>query len=206
MLSCDNYKLEVICGRKKTCRRMSTNAGSLDSSSSFVEIDSENTSSSAGGGLLDEDTKPNINGLLPPSRPTSPIAPLSIGDYSSNNSRHPSFGSAAGMGGISIPHHHAGLSAAFHGYHGQHTANGSNKGSSPFLLPAQLYKSLFASAVLQNPDQLCQPHFPRNLLFSCSDRSPAGSEADIEEKCVLADEVMLPSTFLLYFRFIYSLW
>lgn len=139
--------------------------GSVDSSGSFVEIDSENTTSSSHGVADDEvDTKPTFN------------------NYSPNSFKN-NFNT---MGGISIPHH--GLSAAFHGYHSHHSGVNNNS-KSPFLLPAQLYKSLFASAVLQNPDKMnsVQP-FPRNLLFSCSEKSP-NSDGEVEEKCSLADEV-----------------
>lgn len=162
-------------------------SGSIDSSSSFVEIDSENTSSSHGGEqqqLEDDDelldTKANINFAV-----------------ASEQFLKNSFGT---MGGISIPHHH-GLSAAFHGYHSHHhhhhhhaNHNGGNgmagnNNKSPFLLPAQLYKSLFASAVLQNPDKInSTPPFPRNLLFSCSEKSP-NSDGEPEEKCSVSDEV-----------------
>lgn len=170
--------------------------GSIDSSSSFVEIDSENTSSSHEP--MDEeelDTKPNIT-------------PYSEQFLKANFSA---------MGGISIPHH--GLSAAFHGYHHHHhqhhshhhhhmnnhsyannnnnNSNNNNNNSSsggsssktPFMLPAQLYKSLFASAVLQNPDKITAPPFPRNLLFSCSEKSPNSSDAEVDEKSSLAEEV-----------------
>lgn len=142
--------------------------GSIDSSGSFVEIDSENTTSSSHGIADDEivDTKPTLSHYAP-------------------NSFKNNFNT---MGGISIPHH--GLSAAFHGYHSHHSGVNNNS-KSPFLLPAQLYKSLFASAVLQNPDKMnsVQP-FPRNLLFSCSEKSP-NSDGEVDEKCSLADEVNL---------------
>lgn len=59
--------------------------------------------------------------------------------------------------------------------------------SSPFLLPAQLYKSLFANAVLHNPDR--SHPFPRNLLFSYSDKSPNSPDFDSEEKHSIGDEV-----------------
>lgn len=64
----------------------------------------------------------------------------------------------------------------------------SNK-SSPFLLPAQLYKSLFANAVLHNPDKMCSHPFPRNLLFSYSDKSPNSPDFEHEEKHSISDEV-----------------
>lgn len=62
---------------------------------------------------------------------------------------------------------------------------------SPFLLPAQLYKSLFANAVLQNPDKMCSHPFPRNLLFSYSEKSPNSSdfEADDKSAATPTDEV-----------------
>lgn len=141
--------------------------GSIDSSGSFVEIDSENTTSSSHGLADDEiDTKPTLS-------------PYSLNSFKSNFNT---------MGGISIPHH--GLSAAFHGYHTHHSGVNNNS-KSPFLLPAQLYKSLFASAVLQNPDKMnsVQP-FPRNLLFSCSEKSP-NSDGEVDEKCSLVDEVIV---------------
>lgn len=61
--------------------------------------------------------------------------------------------------------------------------------SAPFLLPAQLYKSLFANAVLHNPDKMCSRPFPRNLLFSYSDKSPNSPEFEHEEKHSVAEEV-----------------
>lgn len=64
----------------------------------------------------------------------------------------------------------------------------SNK-TAPFLLPAQLYKSLFANAVLHNPDKMCSHPFPRNLLFSYSDKSPNSPEFEHEEKHSITDEV-----------------
>lgn len=65
--------------------------------------------------------------------------------------------------------------------------------SSPFLLPAQLYKSLFANAVLHNTDKMCPHPFPRNLLFSYSDKSPNSPDFEHEEKHSISDEVSLVS-------------
>lgn len=121
----------------------------------------------------------------------------------------------AAMGGISIPHH--GLAAAIQSHshanatnHHLHYSPGIGKGGevgansgvhghapnnnydpckSPFLLPAQLYKSLFANAVLQNSDKICSHPFPRNLLFSYAEKSPASPEFDAEDKSSAADEV-----------------
>lgn len=65
---------------------------------------------------------------------------------------------------------------------------------SPFLLPAQLYKSLFANAVLQNPDKMCSHPFPRNLLFSYSEKSPNSSDFEADDKSAATagtDEVCL---------------
>lgn len=91
------------------------------------------------------------------------------------------------MGGISIPHH--GFSAAFQGYQ-NHTNMSNVQNKSPFLLPAQLYKSLFASAVLQKPEKSNTPPFPRNLLFSCADKSPNSDDnEDDEKKTKSPDEV-----------------
>lgn len=118
---------------------------------------------------------------------------------------------AINMGGITIPHQHH-----FH-YHNNANGNGivnnaanntNSSGScyntnsinnnydtckSPFLLPAQLYKSLFANAVLQNPDKMCSHPFPRNLLFSYSEKSPNSSdfEADDKSAATAPDEVCL---------------
>lgn len=66
----------------------------------------------------------------------------------------------------------------------------SNK-SSPFLLPAQLYKSLFANAVLHSPDKMCSHPFPRNLLFSYSDKSPNSPDFEHDEKPSITAEVSL---------------
>lgn len=149
---------------------------SIDSSNSFVEIDSENSCNNTLSSHED-DTKPIIE-----SESLSPqLSTISFKTHSINSNN------SAAMGGISIPHH--GLSAAFHGYHSN--VNNNSK-SPPFLLPAQLYKSLFASAVLQNPEKIngCSgtPPFPRNLLFSCSEKSP-NSDTELEEKCSIGDEV-----------------
>lgn len=66
--------------------------------------------------------------------------------------------------------------------------------SSPFLLPAQFYKNLFASAAMlqqqnKSSDKLNtgQPPFPRNLLFSCAQRSPTGGGTGGGD-CEAADE------------------
>lgn len=66
---------------------------------------------------------------------------------------------ALNMGGLTIPHHHH---------------------------PVQLYKSLFANAVLQNPDKMCSHPFPRNLLFSYSEKSPNSSDFEADDKSVVA--------------------
>lgn len=66
----------------------------------------------------------------------------------------------------------------------------SNK-SPPFLLPAQLYKSLFANAVLHNSDKMCSHPFPRNLLFSYSDKSPNSPDFENDEKPSISTEVSL---------------
>lgn len=99
---------------------------------------------------------------------------------------------------ISSNQHH------FH-YHNNSNGNAHNTSSnantndsndtckSPFLLPAQLYKSLFANAVLQNPKKMCSHPFPRNLLFSYSEKSPNSSdfEADDKSAATAADEVCI---------------
>lgn len=235
-------------------------AGSIDSSNSFVEIDSDNSSSSrgigvrdggrqsvdaaasvadnvqlsgVGGGGGDEDDDDDDDDVVD-TKPNISTFSMASEQFLKNN-----------FGGISIPHHHHhhhGLTAALHGYHQHHhhhhhsqqqqqtsthhqqhqhhsqhnshphhhhhhqQSNHSNIGSggsgvgggggkSPFMLPAQLYKSLFASAVLQqNSDKLNgPPTFPRNLLFSCAEKSLAGdSDGDVEDKCsVNGDEVRI---------------
>lgn len=68
---------------------------------------------------------------------------------------------------------------------------------SPFLLPAQFYKNLFASAMLQQNKASCeklsgvsQSPFPRNLLYSCGQRSPGnGGDIDGEVKVETGDQV-----------------
>lgn len=228
-------------------------ASSLDSSSSFVEIDSDNTTSRSSsheplddeplgvirrnngapcddrsegdvhGGTAgdsdDVDTKPNVSDFMAQSE-----------QFLKNN--------FAAMGGLGLGphhhqhhhhhhHHHAGLSAALHGYHHHHHpaampplpvgAGGGGEGSTrntlgpfggshhigggggssssgtskpPFMLPAQLYKSLFANAVLHNPDKMsAAASFPRNLLFSCAEKSPAESDGEVDDKASLLDEV-----------------
>lgn len=78
-----------------------------------------------------------------------------------------------------------------------HSNNNSyvNTKSSPFLLPAQLYKSLFANAVLQTPDKMCSHPFPRNLLFSYSEKSPNSSDFETDDKGSLVDEVSFTFTY-----------
>lgn len=120
-------------------------------------------------------------------------------------------------------HHHRGLTAAaaaaaFHsaGYAAVGDANGAGRltpsppaaaaalsgqrakpAAGPFMSPAQLYKSLFASAVLQNPEKMQAAGFPRNLLFSCAtqERSTDSAEsADGDDKDAMSspgtDEVV----------------
>lgn len=87
------------------------------------------------------------------------------------------------MGGLSIPHH--GLSAAFHNYQAN---NNINNNKSPFLLPAQLYKSLFASAMLQQKSS-DKNHFSRNFLFSSGEKSPSSDIDEIDEKSSIVEEV-----------------
>lgn len=146
---------------------------------------------------------------------SSPLSTKSIeNDHLNSNLKIPSTTSSM-SGGLTLSPHH-GFSAAFHNYHHHHhhhhhhannnISAAANK--SPFLLPAQLYKSLFASAMLNNKpssssalsplsvlkndgggndcpdgsndgggvgvgDDMSKTHFPRNLLFSCSEvKSP----------------------------------
>lgn len=117
--------------------------------------------------------------------------------------------SSASSSGISSAQHHysATTTTSSNGSGGQqgnnsttiHSSNAnatnntpfnSNK-SSPFLLPAQLYKSLFANAVLHSPDKMCSHPFPRNLLFSYSDKSPNSPDYDNDEKPTITAEVSL---------------
>lgn len=154
---------------------------SIASSSSFVDLASCNNSPSSPDDLDDEENEFKHN----------------IGDAGV----HVRTGHEATMGGISVPHH--GLSAAFHSYHA-HNHNNNNNNKSPFLLPAQLYKSLFANAVLQNPEKMCSHPFPRNLLFSYADKSP-NSDFETDDKNSLADEVRSES-YLLNSFFSFSFW
>lgn len=98
------------------------------------------------------------------------------------------------MGGLSIPHH--GLSAAFHNYQAN---NNINNNKSPFLLPAQLYKSLFASAMLQQKSTSDKNHFSRNFLFSTGDKSPHSDIDEIDEKSSIIEEVVC---FVYYFFYL----
>ncbi|XP_055676687.1 zinc finger protein rotund-like isoform X3 [Lutzomyia longipalpis] len=169
---------------------------SIGSSSSLVDVDSAESNDASSRDDLEEDFKhrkirPNI--ISPPthaSATNSQFSPTSVVT---------SFSSA--VAGISLTHP-AELSAALHGYHHHHHSGGpavaagppgvpcgstldaSNNNKPPFLLPAQLYKSLFASAVLQkapNADAFNGQPFPRNLLFSCSEKSPS-SDRDTDDK------------------------
>lgn len=161
---------------------------SIASSSSFVDIASCNNSPSSVDDLDDDDNefKHNVDVNRrqlhrPHQQPHEHHHQQQQIRLSENDSVAASPSSSA-MGGISVPNH--GLSAAFHGYH----AHNHNNNKSPFLLPAQLYKSLFANAVLQSPDKLCSHPFPRNLLFSYSEKSP-NSDFDTDDKNSLGDEV-----------------
>lgn len=99
------------------------------------------------------------------------------------------------MGGLSIPHH--GLSAAFHNYQAN---NNINNNKSPFLLPAQLYKSLFASAMLQQKSSTDKTHFSRNFLFSNGDKSSHSDIDEIDEKSSIIEEVVI--RFFFWYNFI----
>ncbi|XP_059621197.1 uncharacterized protein LOC132264881 [Phlebotomus argentipes] len=167
---------------------------SIGSSSSLVDVDSADSNDASSRDDLEEDFKHRkirqsvISPPAPASATNSQFSPASVVT---------SFGSVAG---ISLTHP-ADLSAAFHGYHHHHgggpvaapasgvacgsSLDASNNNKPPFLLPAQLYKSLFASAVLQkapnSTDAFNGQPFPRNLLFSCSEKSP-GSDRDTDDK------------------------
>lgn len=190
---------------------------SLASSSSFIEnaCGSNNSPASSHEDFDDETTEFKPNPSITATRLNAQLI-----------ARKEISGSAT-MGGISIPHH--GLSAAFHGYHSanasannsasnninqahHHHYHSSNYGSSnsatnysasktPFLLPAQLYKSLFANAVLQNPEKMCSHPFPRNLLFSYSEKSPTSPDFDAEEKVSIADEVSFTAVMCINVRY-----
>lgn len=87
----------------------------------------------------------------------------------------------------------------FQNYSGVNNTTHSNQKSSPFLLPAQFYKNLFASAAILQNSKPCDkinagqaPPFPRNLLFSCAQKSPGlGSTSDLEneDKSNVLDQV-----------------
>ena len=130
-----------------------------------------------------------------------------------HNSLYPSFvDNLNTMSGMTLPpnhhHHHSSLTAAFHNYHSAAMANNNfnlnqsndndnentDNNNSAFLLPAQLYKSLFVSAaVLQKSadKKSNSPPFPRNLLFSCSEKSPNSDHSDLNEEkvSIINDEV-----------------
>lgn len=130
--------------------------------------------------------------------------------YHSHTSQMPSecLSSATSSGISSAQHHYSvNTTSSSNGNGGQQASNStalhssntnatnnaafnSNK-SSPFLLPAQLYKSLFANAVLHSPDKMCSHPFPRNLLFSYSDKSPNSPDYENDEKPTINAEVSL---------------
>lgn len=81
--------------------------------------------------------------------------------------------------------------------HINNNANFNSNKSSPFLLPAaQLYKSLFANAVLHSPDKMCSHPFPRNLLFSYSDKSPNSPDFENDEKPTITTNTEVSLTML----------
>lgn len=122
--------------------------------------------------------------IAPPTQSTSPTH--SYGSNSGNNGT--TGGSSSGGGGGSIAQNGSNQTNSNNAIAAGNNAFNSNK-SAPFLLPAQLYKSLFANAVLHNPDKMCSRPFPRNLLFSYSDKSPNSPEFEQEEKHSISDEV-----------------
>lgn len=115
---------------------------------------------------------------------SSSLADIDRGNYSSTDYQIQSKNFIDTMGGLSIPHH--GLSAAFHNYQAN---NNINNNKSPFLLPAQLYKSLFASAMLQQKSSSDKNHFSRNFLFSSGEKSPSSDIDEIDEKSSIVEEV-----------------
>lgn len=104
-------------------------------------------------------------------------------------------GGGAGGGGGEGGSRGGSAMGPFGGSH--HSGGGGNGGGSAskpsFMLPAQLYKSLFANAVLHNPDKMSAAAtaagFPRNLLFSCADKSPVESDGEVDDKASLLEEV-----------------
>lgn len=124
---------------------------------------------------------------------------FSSAQHGHHHHHHHYSSSTTSSNGTANQHGNAAISGSSSSSHTSQS-NSSNK-PSPFLLPAQLYKSLFANAVLHNPDKIgCSPHpFPRNLLFSYSDRSPNSPDNfDNDEKPTISTEVRnLERTFLL---------
>lgn len=104
--------------------------------------------------------------------------------YLTNTTSSNGNGNSSQHGGNSTSVHSSNTNAM------NNTAFSSNK-SSPFLLPAQLYKSLFANAVLHSPEKMCSHPFPRNLLFSYSDKSPNSPDYENDEKPTVIAEVSL---------------
>lgn len=88
-------------------------------------------------------------------------------------------------------HNNNNVNSFMNSHHSSNNSSNHVNTKSPFLLPAQLYKSLFANAVLQAPDKMCSHPFPRNLLFSYSsdNKSPNSPDYETEDKSSLVDEV-----------------
>lgn len=133
---------------------------------------------------MSNDCLPNI----PSSSSSGSIATAFSSAQHGHHHHHHYSSSTTSSNGATNQHANATISASSH----TPPANSSTNKPSPFLLPAQLYKSLFANAVLHNPDKIgCSPHpFPRNLLFSYSDRSPNSPDNfDNDEKPTISTEV-----------------
>lgn len=120
---------------------------------------------------------------------------------------HPSYSPTSGSNGTVSQQGNASTITNLSSSSSHATANALNNSSfnssksSPFLLPAQLYKSLFANAVLHSPDKMCSHPFPRNLLFSYSDKSPNSPDFDNDEKPSITSEVSF-----LFFSICIRLW
>lgn len=167
-LNCDESESNTSCSNNTTLmneRKSNCVAGV----SGLCHQESVNNISGIGSGIIVDDDIKEIK----QSPPQSP--PLML-----NNNPHASFDTTT-MGGLSQSLN------LFQNYSGVNNAAHHSNPKSPFLLPAQFYKNLFASAAMLQNSKPCekagQTPFPRNLLFSCSQKSPGmGSTSDLENE------------------------
>lgn len=123
----------------------------------------------------------------------------------------PSFDAPSALTGLFPYSSNAAAAAAASNHNASVGAGGNNStqnmqqlSKSPFLLPAQFYKNLFASAAMLQQQQQQHHHhqqqkvgekvcgassgpqpFPRNLLFSCTQKLDVDEKSDAQVSCLM---------------------